>query len=140
MGGGGIDHHIEPGAFWESAHHSRSDGQVTCASKEAAASCSILASPHSRRWPLAHLPSTLFNSRAKARGHPCALCIASSKQVFESGRDFQKGTGHRSRNVPAKNKCFGRNSFTDEDKWFAAKPASVRLKAPPLKKLKDAAL
>jgi nucleoid DNA-binding protein len=42
--------------------------------------------------------------------------------------------------VPAKKKRFGRDPFTGEDKWFAAKPASVRLKVRPLKKLKDAAL
>jgi nucleoid DNA-binding protein len=42
--------------------------------------------------------------------------------------------------VPAKKKRFGKDPFTGEDKWFAAKPASVRLKIRPLKKLKDAAL
>ena len=39
-----------------------------------------------------------------------------------------------------KKKRFGKDPFTGEDKWFAAKPASVRLKVRPLKKLKDAAL
>ncbi|MFL9937552.1 HU family DNA-binding protein, partial [Paraburkholderia sp. RL18-103-BIB-C] len=29
--------------------------------------------------------------------------------------------------VPAKKKRFGKDPFTGEDKWFAAKPASVRL-------------
>jgi nucleoid DNA-binding protein len=42
--------------------------------------------------------------------------------------------------VPAKKRRFGKDPFTGEDKWFAAKPASVRLKVRPLKKLKDAAL
>jgi nucleoid DNA-binding protein len=42
--------------------------------------------------------------------------------------------------VPAKKRRFGKDPFTGEDKWFAAKPASVRLKIRPLKKLKDAAL
>jgi nucleoid DNA-binding protein len=42
--------------------------------------------------------------------------------------------------VPAKKKRFGKDPFTGEEKWFAAKPASVRLKVRPLKKLKDAAL
>ena len=42
--------------------------------------------------------------------------------------------------VPAKKKRFGKDPFTGEDKWFAAKPASARLKVRPLKKLKDAAL
>jgi Bacterial DNA-binding protein len=30
--------------------------------------------------------------------------------------------------VPAKKKRFGKDPFSGEDKWFAAKPASVRLK------------
>jgi nucleoid DNA-binding protein len=42
--------------------------------------------------------------------------------------------------VPAKKKRFGKDPFTGEEKWFAAKPATVRLKVRPLKKLKDAAL
>jgi nucleoid DNA-binding protein len=42
--------------------------------------------------------------------------------------------------VPATKKRFGRNPFTGADQWFAAKPASVKVKVRPLKKLKDAAL
>ncbi len=42
--------------------------------------------------------------------------------------------------VAAKPKRFGKNPFTGEDQWFAAKPASVRVKVRPLKKLKDAHL
>lgn len=41
--------------------------------------------------------------------------------------------------VPAKPKRFGKNPFTGEEQWFAAKPASIKLKVRPLKKLKDAA-
>ena len=42
-------------------------------------------------------------------------------------------------NVPAKPKRKGINPFTKEEVWFAAKPASVKVKVRPLKKLKDAA-
>lgn len=42
-------------------------------------------------------------------------------------------------NVPAKPKRKGVNPFTKEEQWFAAKPASVKVKVRPLKKLKDAA-
>ena len=42
-------------------------------------------------------------------------------------------------NVPAKPKRKGINPFTKEETWFAAKPASTKLKVRPLKKLKDAA-
>ncbi len=41
--------------------------------------------------------------------------------------------------VPAKPKRKGINPFTKEEQWFAAKPASVKVKIRPLKKLKDAA-
>ncbi|MEO6263952.1 MAG: HU family DNA-binding protein [Luteimonas sp.] len=42
-------------------------------------------------------------------------------------------------NMPAKPKRRGINPFTKEEQWFAAKPASVKVKVRPLKKLKDAA-
>lgn len=42
--------------------------------------------------------------------------------------------------VPATKKRFGKNPFTGVDQWFAAKPATVKVKVRPLKKLKDAAL
>jgi nucleoid DNA-binding protein len=41
--------------------------------------------------------------------------------------------------VPAKKKRFGKDPFSGEERWFPAKPASVRVKARALKKLKDAA-
>ncbi|CAJ6784123.1 histone-like DNA-binding protein [Burkholderia pseudomallei] len=41
--------------------------------------------------------------------------------------------------VPAKKKRFGKDPFTGAERWFPAKPASVRVKARALKKLKDAA-
>ena len=42
-------------------------------------------------------------------------------------------------NVPAKPKRKGINPFTKDEQWFAAKPATVKVKVRPLKKLKDAA-
>ncbi|MGY8525453.1 HU family DNA-binding protein [Paracidovorax citrulli] len=42
--------------------------------------------------------------------------------------------------VAAKKKRFGKDPFTGEERWFPAKPASVKVKVRPLKKLKDAAL
>jgi nucleoid DNA-binding protein len=41
--------------------------------------------------------------------------------------------------VPAKPKRKGITPFTKEEQWVAAKPASVKVKVRPLKKLKDAA-
>lgn len=41
--------------------------------------------------------------------------------------------------IPAKPKRKGINPFTKEEQVFAAKPASIKVKVRPLKKLKDAA-
>jgi nucleoid DNA-binding protein len=41
--------------------------------------------------------------------------------------------------VAAKPKRKGINPFTKEEQWFAAKPATTKVKVRPLKKLKDAA-
>lgn len=41
--------------------------------------------------------------------------------------------------VPAKPKRKGLNRFTGLEQWFAAKPAALKVKVRPLKKLKDAA-
>ncbi len=41
--------------------------------------------------------------------------------------------------VPAKAKRKGINPFTKEEQWFAAKPASTKVKIRPLKKLRSAA-
>jgi nucleoid DNA-binding protein len=42
--------------------------------------------------------------------------------------------------VPAKKKRFGKDPFSGEERWFAPKPASTKIKTRALKKLKDAAL
>jgi len=42
--------------------------------------------------------------------------------------------------VPAKKKRFGKDPFSGEERWFPAKPASVKIKTRALKKLKDATL
>ncbi|OYU78794.1 MAG: DNA-binding protein [Burkholderiales bacterium PBB5] len=43
-------------------------------------------------------------------------------------------------NVPAKKKRMGKDPFTGQERMFAAKPATVKIKTRALKKLKDAAL
>lgn len=61
----------------------------------------------------------------------------------------KKGAGHftlpglfkiNAVHVPAKPKRKGKNPFTGEEQVFAAKPATVKVKVRPLKKLKDAAI
>ncbi|SAK82174.1 DNA-binding protein [Caballeronia hypogeia] len=41
--------------------------------------------------------------------------------------------------VEAKKRRFGKDPFTGQERWFDAKPATVKLKVRALKKLKDAA-
>jgi hypothetical protein len=41
--------------------------------------------------------------------------------------------------VPAKKKRFGKDPFSEAERWFAPKPASVKIKVRALKRLKDAA-
>ena len=41
--------------------------------------------------------------------------------------------------VPAKPRRFGVDPFTKQERWFEAKPATVRVKVRALRKLKDAA-
>jgi hypothetical protein len=43
-------------------------------------------------------------------------------------------------NAPARKKRFGKDPFTGQERWFAPKPATVRITARALEKLKDAAL
>ena len=65
------------------------------------------------------------------------------------GAVHKKGTGNftlpglfkiNAVKVPAKPKRKGKNPFTGEEQVFAAKPATVKVKVRPLKKLKDAAI
>ncbi|MDN3368249.1 MULTISPECIES: HU family DNA-binding protein [Ralstonia solanacearum species complex] len=41
--------------------------------------------------------------------------------------------------IAATKRRFGKNPFTGQEQWFEAKPATVRVKVRPLKKVKDAA-
>lgn len=45
----------------------------------------------------------------------------------------------QSQAVAAKPRRLGKDPFTGQERWFEAKPATVRVRARPLKKLKDAA-
>jgi|SRR5665213_105262 nucleoid DNA-binding protein len=74
--------------------------------------------------------------------------LAALEQTF-AGAVHKKGVGQftlpgllkvTSQAVAAKPKRKGVDPFTKEERWFNAKPASVRVKIRPLKKLKDAAL
>ena len=73
--------------------------------------------------------------------------MAALEQTF-AGAIHKKGVGQftlpgllkvTSQAVAAKPKRKGVDPFTKEERWFAAKPASVKVKIRALKKLKDAA-
>ncbi len=75
--------------------------------------------------------------------------VLASLEAAVTGSVHKKGAGHftlpgllkiTAVSVAAKPKRKGINPFTKEEQWFAAKPATVKLKVRPLKKLKDAAL
>lgn len=74
--------------------------------------------------------------------------VLASLEAAVAGSVSKKGVGSftlpgllkiTSVKVPAKAKRKGINPFTKEEQWFAAKPASIKVKVRPLKKLKDAA-
>ncbi len=65
-----------------------------------------------------------------------------------AGSIHKKGVGHftlpgllkiTSQSVPAKPRRHGVDPFTKQERWFEAKPASVRVKVRALRRLKDAA-
>jgi nucleoid DNA-binding protein len=75
--------------------------------------------------------------------------VLAALEAAVTGSVHKKGVGHftlpgllkvTAVSVAAKPKRKGINPFTKEEQWFAAKPATVKLKVRPLKKLKDAAL
>lgn len=74
--------------------------------------------------------------------------VLTALEVTALGSVSKKGLGSfvlpgllkvTAQNVPAKPKRFGKDPFTGVERWFPAKPASVRVKVRALKKLKDAA-
>ena len=91
---------------------------------------------------VAHLSETSGVAARDVRSVLAALEGAVSASVSKKGAGTFTLPGLlkiNSVNVPAKPKRKGINPFTKEEQWFAAKPASVKVKVRPLKKLKDAA-
>lgn len=78
-----------------------------------------------------------------------AKAVLAALEVTALGSVGKKGLGSfvlpgllkvTAQSVPAKAKRFGKDPFTGVERWFPAKPATVRVKVRALKKLKDAAL
>jgi nucleoid DNA-binding protein len=92
---------------------------------------------------VAHLSETSGVAARDVRSVLAALEGAVSASVSKKGAGTFTLPGLlkiNSVNVPAKPKRKGINPFTKEEQWFAAKPATTKIKVRPLKKLKDAAM
>ena len=94
--------------------------------------------------------TTLVAHRAEHSGvePKAARAVLAALETAILGSVHKKGSGEFTlpgvlkiglQQVPAKKKRFGKDPFTGEERWFAAKPASVKIKTRSLKKLKDAA-
>jgi nucleoid DNA-binding protein len=112
----------------------------------------------SKAAPTAHKPIKEALSKSGLVAHIAEASGVAAKEVravFAAlegavhGSVHKKGAGSftlpgmlkiSSVSVPAKPKRKGINPFTKEEQWFAAKPASTKLKIRALKKLKDAAV
>ena len=71
-----------------------------------------------------------------------AKAVLAALEAAILGSVHKKGSGEFTLpgvlQVAAKKKRFGKDPFTGEERWFPAKPASVKIKTRALKKLKDA--
>ncbi len=91
---------------------------------------------------VSHVAETSGVSSRDVRAVLSALEGAMAGSVHKKGAGSFTLPGYfkiTSISVPAKAKRKGINPFTKEEQWFAAKPASTKIKIRPLKKLKDAA-
>ena len=91
---------------------------------------------------VAHLADTSGGAARDVRSVLAALEGAVSGSVSKKGAGSFTLPGLlkiTAVSVPAKPKRKGINPFTKEEQWFAAKPATVKIKVRALKKLKDAA-
>jgi nucleoid DNA-binding protein len=118
----------------------------TAAAKKVAVKASGAASPIKDTFTKASLATHLAERSAVEPKSVKAVLAALEDTIL--GSVHKKGAGEFTLSgllkivvqaVPAKKKRFGKDPFTGEERWFPAKPASVRIKARALKKLKDAA-
>lgn len=114
--------------------------------------------PVKKAAPLVVKPIKEAFTKASLAGHLAELtgvetksvkAVLAALEVAVLGAVNKKGAGTFTlpgvlkvvvQNVPAKQKRFGKDPFTGQERWFPAKPATVRVKVRALKKLKDAAL
>lgn len=117
--------------------------KTAAAVKAAPAALKPVKEPFNKTTLVAHLA-------AQAGVEPkAAKAVLAALETAILGSVHKKGSGEFTlpgllkiglQQVPAKKKRFGKDPFTGEERWFAAKPASVKIKTRALKKLKDATL
>ena len=110
--------------------------------KKAAAKPKAITGPMTKSGLVAHLAESTGLANRDIRSVLDALESAVAGSVSKKGAGTFTLPGMlkiTAVKVPAKPKRKGINPFTKEEQWFAAKPASTKLKIRPLKKLKDAA-
>jgi nucleoid DNA-binding protein len=126
------------------------------AKKPAAPAAKKPAAPAAKAAPAALKPiKTAFNKTtlvahlAEQSGvePKAAKAVLAALEAAILGSVHKKGSGEFTlpglmkiglQQIPAKKKRFGKDPFTGEERWFPAKPASVKIKTRALKKLKDA--
>ena len=110
--------------------------------KKAAPAAKAIKGVLSKSGLVAHVAEASASAPKQVRAVMAALESAISASVSKKGGGvfvlpgLLKITAVK---VPAKPKRKGINPFTGQEQWFAAKPASTKVKVRPMKKLKDAA-
>ncbi len=121
--------------------------KAVAAKKVAVKARSSAPSPIKDTFTKASLPAAHVAERAAVEPVKTAKAVLAGARTRSSAQCTRSGAGERHavgplkivvQAVPAKKKRFGKDPFSGEERWFPAKPASVRIKARPLKKLKDA--
>ena len=110
--------------------------------KAAPAAIKPIKEPLKRSALIAHLVETTGVESRSVKAVMAALEGTIAASVSKKGAGAFVLPGYLKINtvkVAAKPKRKGINPFTGAEQWFAAKPASLKIKVRPLKKLKDAA-
>ena len=127
----------------------KADKAAAPAAKKAAAPAKKAAAPALKPIKTAFNKTTLVAHLAEQSGvePKAAKAVLAALEAAILGSVHKKGSGEFTlpgvlkiglQQVPAKKKRFGKDPFTGEERWFPAKPASVKIKTRALKKLKDA--
>ncbi|MGA7295914.1 MAG: HU family DNA-binding protein [Rhodanobacteraceae bacterium] len=124
----------------------KASGKKTVAKKAAAPAAAkkikAIKEPLTKSALVAHLAETAEVASKDVRAVLSALEDAIAGSISKRGAQQFTLPGMlkiTSVKVPAKKRRKGINPFTKEEQWFAAKPATTKVKVRPLKKLKDAA-